>query len=69
MTDPGLLAREHYARRIADIDRWLARRRREGVWTATDTELLGASALLVRALLAESGVEPRVRWPLRRATW
>lgn len=50
--DPGILAREHYAARIAAIERWL--RTRGQVWTATDWELAGALALLARAIVAES---------------
>lgn len=65
--DPGSAVREHYARRLALIDRWLSARRRDGIWTVADTELLGAAVLLARALLAESGSVQRVRWPLWRA--
>jgi hypothetical protein len=59
MTDAATAAREHYARRLAEIDRWLRRR----PWTATDWELAGARVLLQRALVAEGG-QP-IRWPVR----
>jgi hypothetical protein len=68
MTDAATAAREHYALRLAEIDRWLRRR----PWTATDWELAGARVLLQRALVAEGGQAirsserhpegPKVRW-------
>jgi hypothetical protein len=60
--DPGASARDYYARRVAQIDRWLGRR----PWTATDWELAGARVLLQRALVAEGG-QP-IRWPVREVT-
>jgi hypothetical protein len=55
MTDAATAAREHYARRLAEIDRWLSRR----PWTATDWELLGARVILQRAISAESSPPTR----------
>jgi hypothetical protein len=59
--DPGAAARDYYARRVAQIDRWLRRR----PWTATDWELAGARVLLQRALVAEGGRPVREVRPSR----
>jgi hypothetical protein len=49
--DPGEEARDWYVRRIAEIEEIL---RSRDVWTVADWELLGARAILIKALLAET---------------